>query len=185
MSLQGSGFESYEFKGKPRSFVNVVLTQNGARVTVNAAVDASSTDLYWEYRPATNEVARITRLIPQTRDAGTFDAEKYGNAAGLTTGIKVELVRGTGAGATVLLAVTDPLVPIKNNADWALNCFDWTPLDIGTGDNYGKARWTFSQSGHFLEIFGAQSEALRVTLRDNLEALVSERYMAQGAKVTL
>ena len=165
-------------------YLSKLLTLNGAGASHNANGNYA-VDTYWEYRPGATEEVSLHRLLIQVRDSGPFDAEKYGNIlGGLTNGVRISVVRGTGGGATLVHNVTDPLLPILSNSHWQGYCFDYDFKIGGAGDGFGSFRWTFARAGVPVRLRGSADDALRVTLEDNLTGLVEHLFVAQGVLQT-
>jgi len=139
-----------------------------------ANVDGSSTPVEFSYEVPDGSRFDATRIIVTIQDAGTFDAELYGNGAVLTTGVDVEVQRANGQVSDLLDGF-----PIKSNADWQALCYDFAYNDIGTGDNVGVIRWTFEKAGDDLVL--NQGDKFVVTINDNLTVLTGHRFMLQGS----
>lgn len=115
----------------------------------------------------------IERMIVHVRDAAGFSAEKYGGAAALTNGIRIQAVTD---GETINL---DDGIAIKTNAAWGRLCYDVNFHTTGAGDDFLSVRWTFSKSGKPLKL-SAPTDKLYVTLNDDLDVLVEHYFMVQG-----
>jgi len=146
--------------------------------STNAAVDGSSTAKDYMLRPLTGHYLKVARMIVSIEDAGTFDSASYGNGISMTNGISVG----------VFDAETDVLKqdllggePVKTNADWVRHCHDLSLHNFGTGNPVATIRWTFEKSGDF--IYLSNDEYLKISIRDNLTALVNHQFFLNGVAV--
>ena len=116
----------------------------------------------------------IHRMLVTIQDAGTHDADGYGNRAALTTGITVQYLDDD---LTVLSDLSGG-VTVKALADWATLCYDVANVSFGQGDTFTQARWSLDKHGLPLELKEGQS--LRVTLNDSMVDLVGHKFVVQG-----
>jgi len=144
--------------------------------TKNAIGDYSVTPTDFYIQDATANI-HLNRMLVTVEDSGAFDAEHYGNGVTLTNGIKVSV---TDAEDNELIDLTDGLV-IHTNADWGRQCYDVDVKTWGTGDEVALVRWTFDRTGHPLII--TRNKKLKVTLNDDLTALVGHFFQVQGWRI--
>lgn len=160
-----------------------VLSLNGAGAVHNATGDYSGGAVYFELRPGATEVVRAMRMLVHIEDDLGFKASGYGgDATALVNGIDIQLVRGTGAGATLVSPITNA-VNIKSNSDWGMYCYDTAYLDFGTGSTNKSlnVRFTFAKfvpDGIYLD--GARDEAIRIVLNDPFDHLVNHHFVIEG-----
>lgn len=134
---------------------------------------------------AGNEDVNVARLIVGMSDAGSFDADSYGNGISLSNGIIIDVQDDDD---NVLFSLTDPTLPIKTNAQWAHYCHDYSVHSFGVGDEHASARWTFEKSGTIEAGVYSQTPGIRlkdgqrlvVTLEDNFIALTGHHFLVQG-----
>lgn len=138
----------------------------------DANVDGSSTPVEFSYT-ADDTRMWIYRLMVSVKDAGSFDADLYGNGEILANGIDLEVV--TAGGETHDLLDGEP---IKANADWGI-CHDVRYFDIGpAADNYLLVRWTFARAGRPLRL--GLGDKLLARVNDDLTGLTGQWFHAQG-----
>lgn len=156
------------------------LTEDGAGVDDNANGDYSSATAYWELRPSSTQVIAIYRMMVYILDSGTVSTSTYGAiVGGVTNGITISVVRGTGAAAALRYLVHGEA--INNNGEWKQIMYD---LDIdGAGLGLVTGRWTFFEHGVPIILDGSKDDALRLTLSDNFSGLLVHHFTAQGACV--
>lgn len=155
------------------------LSQDGADSTYSANGDYSGAAVYWELRPDSGEIMAVSRIIVYIEDSGTINLTTYGGiAGGVTNGLDIDVVRGSGAGATKLYDVTD--INVKTNGDWKQISFD-TDVDGGGNGTVG-VRWTFSKGLVPILLYGNENDALRITLNDSFTGLADQQFVCQGAK---
>ena len=160
------------------NIVNCHISQNGAGAVTNANGDYSGAAVYWEARPGAGVVWRIPRLLGGARDATAFQINGYIAGGALANGVKIEIVRGTGAGATVLQTV-EPA--IKTWDIMGHNCYDLAfRQGSGAGEHFVHFRWTFSKAGVIFRLDGDQDDAFRITLNDDLRTLTGHNWHVQG-----
>lgn len=161
------------------------LSVDGAGVTKNGNQDGSGDPVYMELRPSSGTVYTVKRLTVLIEDAVTtgLAADKYGDLAALTTGIKIEAVHGTGASPTVLVDITDGEL-IKQHSDWEKYSFLAHEVNYSNstpGNDTFNVEYDFSGP---LILHGQLSEALRVTIADDLSGLTKHYFFAHGNETT-
>lgn len=153
-----------------------LLSSNGDGTgTTNAIGDYSVTPLSLKYGPSSTEDVEIGRMIVKIEDAGTFDADKYGNNITLTNGIRCYVKDSSDA---VIEEIT--AFPIISSGDWAGHCHDVTLHSFGTGNNVLTVRWTFSRSGHPIELHLTNGQYFEIYLNDDFTGLIEHRFQIQG-----
>lgn len=137
--------------------------------SIEANVNGSVTPVDFSYTVPDGHILLVDRLVIWIRDAGTFDANLYGNGLALTNGI----VGGATTPEDVFVPRTTQL-PVKTNADWPAYAFDFNYIDIGNGDNVAVARYTYEKDGAPL----AFPEGTKYTIRvaDDLTGLTGHRF---------
>ncbi len=146
--------------------------------TFDAIGDYSGAAEEFFIAPAAQEIYCITRLIVSLSDAGSFDADKYGNNIDITNGILLHVANAS----STLYPLIQVNHPVTTNAGWAHYCHDFTSHSFGSGQNHGTVRWTFAKSGQMVVLDGGLSEKLVVTLEDDFSDLVSHHFLVQGYK---
>jgi hypothetical protein len=151
-----------------------LLDTNGDGTGITDAVGtyAGAADEFYIEAPA-GVTLEIHRLIVTVRDTGAFDAEQYGNAAALTNGITLE--HRDSDDNTVATFTPDPIL---TNTDWGTYCFDVDVKTWGIGDEVMLARLTFTKFGSAVTL--TPGERLVVTVNDDLDDLVSHRFVVEG-----
>lgn len=145
--------------------------------TKNANGDYSGGVTTFALAPPAATIYRVARMIVSIGDEKEMRADGYGAiVAALTNGIQVRIHNGS----DTVLDLTDG-VPIKTNTQWGAACYDVEPKTFGAGPNgLLVVRWTFTKAGQFLRLDGTANEELQVVLNDNLTALISHYFFAQG-----
>ncbi len=142
--------------------------------TKNAIGDLSSTPVFLITAPAGYEYI-LNRMIVKIEDAASgFNADTYGGLTALTNGILLGHYNSSGAQDLDLLDGE----PIKQNLNWARNCFDATIESFGSGTDFFKVRWTFANAGNPLVL--EPGESLRLTIQDDLTGLIGQFFQVQG-----
>ncbi len=119
-------------------------------------------------------VTYLGRVIIHLTDAGSFDADSYGNGITLTNGINVTL-RDTD---DTLLATLTPS-PIKTNGQWAGQCHDFSTHTFGTGNNHASVRWTFNKyTPGGIRLLPGQH--LDIEFEDDYSGLITHMYLFEG-----
>ncbi len=122
----------------------------------------------------------IYRMLVHIQDAVSWRADRYGGlGAALPNGISI-WVRSDDPTREVEL--TDG-IPIKSNAEWAQVCYNTEQTAFGAGDDYLRARWTFSNSGQPLILRGDSNDRLTVELSDDFTGLVAHTFKIQGISI--
>lgn len=175
-----SGGGSYFTEPTHRIISRYLDTAGDGSGAKEATGDYSITPEEFYLQPPVNEVYQISRLLVSIEDTTGMVPEEYGNlGSALANGVSVSYEKD----GVEVVDLTDGL-PIKNNAQWGMLCFDvdvknWanTPTD-----ELVVVRWTFARSGTNLRLsgFNATRDRLVVSLNDNLEGLISHRFKAQG-----
>lgn len=127
---------------RQKSIYQLLSTNGDGTGTANANGDYSSTPTSFKISSDEIERVEIWRMLVGIQDTGAFDAAKYGNGVTLTNGIKLRLMDKLDQ---VIETYTPE--PIKSNGGWAFLCHDFNHLAMGTGDEIGTVRWTFTKSG--------------------------------------
>jgi len=134
---------------------------------------STADDFYVEAQAG--EILLVARMIVSYRDAGVFDAEKYGNAITIADGEGVSLiVEQDGVEVEDLTGG----IPINTNAAWRSRCYDADVWTIGTGDNYLSARWTFTKHGAPVRLLAG--DKLIARLHGNFDGLVAQAFLFEG-----
>jgi hypothetical protein len=115
-------------------------------------------------------------MITTIQDAGSFDADKYGNGLVLTNGLDFGSTDPEG----VFTSAT-PQLRIKTNSDWASYSYDLTIHSEGQGDAVAALRYTFVNDGKPIHLTQGQSFALQI--RDDLTALNNHKVRIAGVLV--
>lgn len=149
------------------------LTLDNDGSTYNANVNGSVTPQKFQYSHATKNLL-AHRIIIYIRDAGVFQAQKFGFLNELSNGMGFAV---TDASDVIQLDLCDG-VTITNNAGFARLCYDVTHIDWGAGDEALAVRWTFAKAGQPLLI--PATYHLQVTVNDDLTGLIEHTYMLQG-----
>ena len=146
-------------------------------VAIDAIADYSLTPRYFAFTTRESGVVEVQRMIVTIRDTAGFQAEEYGNLGSeLTNGLNV--VKRDGDNNEVLNLTPQS---IKSNAEWASYCYDADIKTWGNGDEFLLVRWTFGKSGSPLKLKFGDSIAVRVN--DDLQGLVSHRFLIQGQRL--
>lgn len=137
--------------------------------SIEARVDGSDTPVDFHYAVPEGKILLIDRLIVWIRDAGTFDADKYGNRLVLTNGI---IGGRTDESGTFIPRTTQ--LPVRTNSDWPAYSFSFQYIPIGVGDNVAVAEYSYNKDGGPLVFHGGTSYTLRIA--DNLLELTGHRF---------
>lgn len=159
-------------------YVNVFASDPADSDNTNANKDYSVTAANFVVAPPAGEKWVISRMIAYLRDGGSIDSGAYGNGITLTNGITMKVMRG--AVEQLDMTAGDPVII---NPDWTKLCYDATISNYGLGDETMAVRWTFSQSGMYIELDGDQSDKIQITFNDNLTGLNEHTFLFQGYKV--
>ena len=120
----------------------------------------------------------INRMLVSIVDTNGMLEDEYGNlGVALTNGISVCVWNSDFS--SVILDLTDG-EPIKTNGNWIQVCYDATLTDLGPGNDYFGARWTFGNSGQIITLDKGQH--LGIEVNDDLTGLIQHRFMLQGYK---
>ena len=112
----------------------------------------------------------VHRMIMEMVATSFANSDQYGTGAALTNGISMYVTDMLGV---IQYYLTDEDHPIKANAEWGHQCFDYQHFDtqFGAGAEYAAARWTFSKSGQPVELLPGWS--INVLLEDDLREVTS------------
>ena len=69
---------------------------------------------------------------------------------------------------------------VLTNPDWATICYDARVDDYGSGDGQLTARFTFLNTGKFMELVGDDGDEFAIYFNDDFTTLNSHRFMVQG-----
>lgn len=127
--------------------------------------------------PPPGVIWRIRRVIVTIKDAGSFDADSYGNGIVLANGIEAWFRQGT---EDIFPFVDPDELTIKTNSHWAGICYDFRVDNYGVGDNVGVARFSFDRVGGEIELIGNQGDNLAIYLNDDFSALTGHRFLFEG-----
>jgi len=119
----------------------------------------------------------LSHMIVFVRDRGIFSPEKYGALDELAKGLRVEIRDENNIFRQDLL---DGLT-IKSNADWGRYCgvnVERKAWGVGLGDEILIARWSFYESGKYLELL--HGWRLQVIVQDDMTELIEHRFSVQG-----
>jgi hypothetical protein len=164
----------------PRERIDQPFTLEGhitGTFTDELALVSGSTNFY--VRPQPGETYHIARILVRGYDSSFSDADVYGSAGLLATGIAL----------TLWDEINDVLVynftprRITRIHDWGLYAgTDSTIDDPAQTDTYG-ARWTFTKANAgTLTIDGSLGHVLRLEVPDPLNAMIGHYVLAQGHK---
>jgi len=117
---------------------------------------------------------RITRMLVFIEDTGNFLAGTYGAESTLANGVRVQYTKN---GTTYQL---DGGEGITSNAAWARACYDSTPHNYGSGNNFLAVRWTHAKASE--PILLRRGDTFDVSIRDDLRGLVSHEFFLQGVR---
>lgn len=156
----------------PENFV-FEFVKNGAEH--NMIQDYSSTEGIFKFQPGSDEVFLVSRMIITIKDAGSIDADNYGNGVTLTNGIVIRAADDSG----VLKDITAG-VPIKTNGEWATRCYDVKDVQWGAGDNYISGRWTLAKNGALMKLDGSKNARIEVVLNDDFSGLTGHTIQLHG-----
>jgi hypothetical protein len=156
-------------------YYNRALTLNGSGVTHSMLGGASGvTELFMT--ASLDSPFLVHRMISTVVDGPGFDAGDYGAiTGGVANGLRLCVLDSNNA---LVYELTDPLLPIQKNVDWASYCFDSRLDSYGTGNNYLSSRWTFSKSGR--PILLPTGHKLSVMSQDSFSDLAGHHFIVQG-----
>jgi hypothetical protein len=129
-------------------------------------------------KPSAGKVFYVQRLVVSIQDGVGMRAEHYGTlGAALTNGIQLHV--GKRSPARVDYRLTDPALPVKENAVWGSYCYDVDRKDWGAGDELMLVRWTFAKAAEGGVVLRKNDELI-LTLNDNFTGLTMHRFLVQG-----
>ena len=135
-----------------------------------------------------NELLNVGSVVVEPSGGGTAYTEGTDYTIDYQTGRIMVLSTGTMADATAFdcdydhgatVDLTDG-VPVKTNAQYGGLCYDVDVKSWGSGDELLTARLTFTKFGQYIRLDGAVNGRLVVTVNDDLDGLISHRFLAQG-----
>jgi hypothetical protein len=168
---------SVDSAGPQRTLLSRFLDTNGdGSGTKNANGNYSAAEEIFYIQPGAAQVFRIARMLVTIEDTNGMSATDYGNiTSGLSTGVEIRVQDDSGT----LVDLTDGL-PVTNNAGWGSFCYDVDLKTWSTGNELLLVRWTFTKSGQYIRLRGANNERLEVVLNDQLTGLVGHYFLVQG-----
>jgi len=128
---------------------------------------------------ATGQRLMVVRLIVSAEDTTGMKADEYGNlGAALGNGIEIKHIDDDGS--TVVNDMTDA-VPVTTNAEWGYLCYDVDIKSWGQtpSNDFLVVRWTFERAG-ITGVLLEPGQSMRVFMNDDLDGLISHRFMFQG-----
>lgn len=144
-----------------------------------ATGDYSVTPEVFKIQPSEKQIMVITGFIVALTDTGSIDTGSYGNGLALTNGIQLGVFDQAG----LVYTITDPDLPVRTNAEWAIYANSVSRTDFGQGDEWLVARFETSNiagAGWSIVLKGGDGEFLAVTLNDDFSDLVTQYFAVQG-----
>jgi len=169
-----------------------ISTQLNNGVTSDVIGDYSSAPVDFIYQVPSGKIAALTRVIIRISDGSSIDPDVYGGlTAPLTNGITVSVKRSDDSvlqylhSNTVSDVVGAVASPIKENADWASLCYDFSivPDSGGSKEDLALYRWTFARAG--MPLILSNQEKFCVTVNDDFTGgadppLIHHTFTLQG-----
>lgn len=148
----------------------------GSTAAFNAILDWSSTAQDFWIQPESGHALEVHHLTAHIEDGGTFIAAGYGStSAAVANGVSILLQRG----GVDFEDLTDGH-PITHNADWYKYSFDVDYVEFGSGNNFLKVRWAFTEHGETILLKDSRSDRFVVRINDDFRFLVDQEFVVQG-----
>jgi hypothetical protein len=137
--------------------------------SINAAVDGATEAQNFDLQPGADEILRVHRIGFQMTMASEIDWAGFGDLGALGVGLLLQLVDADEVEISDLLGS-----PLKTYADLGM-IFDLTYQTNESTAFVLTGRWTLPAP---LRLEGADSERLRIVVRDDLSSLPRLRFRA-------
>jgi hypothetical protein len=151
-------------------------TNGDSSGAIEQNVDGSVTPITFSWKVPVGYHLFVYRLIATIQDAGSFDADKYGNGLVLTNGLDFGSTDPEG----VFTSAT-PQLRIKTNSDWASYSYDLTIHSQGQGDSIAVIRYTFLNDGKPIQL--TQEQSFVIIINDDLTPLNNHKVRIAGVLV--
>ena len=146
--------------------------------SIEMDVDGSATAVPFELHVRDSSIV-ISRILIEVLDDATEDIDGFFTIAALTNGLLIEVL---GHAGETLQSFGTSDAGIKRHVDLgSLGGHDLLHTEDVPATSLFIVRWSLWKSGKRLLL--REGQTMRVTVRDNLEALTQLRFSAQGFKV--